>query len=432
VSGPRGLVRSLRTTVRDTLGARTPSGPTGAGEDDPFAAFRSLTGPTLVSNPTPRHDPALDGDPCLVVLLPHLDLDRMSGGPNTVFQVTARLVREGLRLRYVATSGPLRPDVPALLDHIGRVSGVTAPDGAIDLVDASMRKATFALGRDDVLLASWWPTAHLAQAALDHVRADAFLYLVQDYEPGFYPWSSKAALAEATYAMPMRPIVNEPFLDTFLHDRGAGHFADPAWPRTMFMPAVDRAVFRPRRVDRPAGSPRRLVFYARPRNPRNLFEIGLRALRSAAAAGVFDDGPWEFAAVGQDLPDLPLTERYTLRAQPWLSYEAYGELLGSADVLLSLMLSPHTSYPPLEMAAAGGQVVTNTYGPKTADALAAISPSLHAVPPDVDSLVGALRDAVGAVGTSTAAIGLPATWDEALADVVPWVARQVRDLRAGP
>jgi len=431
MSSPRRLVRSLRSTVRDTLGARATSGPTGAGEDDPFAKFRSPTGPTLVSNPTPRHDPALDDDPRLVVLLPHLDVDRMSGGPNTVFQVTARLVREGLRLRYVATSGALRPDVPAVLDHISRVSGVTAPDGAIDLVDASMRKATLHVGRDDVLLASWWPTAHLARAALDHVRADAFLYLVQDYEPGFYPWSSKAALAEATYAMPMRPIVNEPFLEAFLRDRGAGHFADPAWPRTTFMPAVDRAVFRPRRADRPAGSPRRLVFYARPRNPRNLFEIGLRALRAAAAAGVFDDAPWEFLAIGQDLPDLPLTERHMLRSQRWLSYEAYGELLGSADVLLSLMLSPHTSYPPLEMAAAGGQVVTNTYGPKTADALAAISPALRAVPPDVDPLVGALRDAVGAMGVATAVTGLPATWDEALADVVPWVARQVHDLRAG-
>lgn len=436
MSGPRRIARSLRAAVRDMTGGAA-GGPGGAGDgrdEDPFAKFRSPTGPTLVSGPTPRHDPARDADPRLVVLLPHLDLERMSGGPNTVFQVTARLVREGLRLRYVATSGPLRPNVPALLDHIARVTGVTAPDGAIDLADASTRRATLDLGRDDVLLASWWPTAHLARSALAHTGAEAFLYLVQDFEPGFYPWSSKAALAETTYAMPMRPIVNEPFLEAFLRDRRAGHFADDAWPRTTFLPAVDRAVFRPRRAGRGPDDPRRLVFYARPRNPRNLFEIGLRALRSAVAAGVFDDGPWEFLAVGQDLPELPLDDRRALRPQPWLSYEAYGELLGTADVLLSLMLSPHTSYPPLEMAAAGGRVVTNTYGAKTAEALAAISPAIHAAEPGVEPLVGALRQAVARVATAPgdgppADLALPASWDEALAEVVPWVARQVAELR---
>lgn len=442
MSGPRRIVRSLRATVGDAIGGGAGGGGRGAGsaaEEDPFAKFRSASGPTLVSNPTPRHDPSLDDDPRLVVLLPHLDLERMSGGPNTVFQVTARLVREGLRLRYVATSGPLRPDVPALLDHVGRLTGVDVPDGAIAFAEASGQRATLDLGRDDVLFASWWPTAHLARSALDHVRTDAFLYLVQDYEPGFYPWSSKAALAEATYAMPMRPIVNEPFLEAFLRERRAGHFADDAWPRTTFMPTVDREVFRPRRASggRGSGEPRRLVFYARPRNPRNLFEIGLRALREAAAAGVFDEGAWEFLAVGQELPDLPLTDRHTLRAEPWRSYAAYGELLGTSDVLLSLMLSPHTSYPPLEMAAAGGRVVTNTYGPKTAEALAAISPAIHAAEPEVAPLVQALRDAVagttgGASGLGAAPVtGLPATWDEALAEVVPWVARQVAELAAG-
>ena len=132
------------------------------------------------------------------------------------------------------------------------------------------------IGRADVLLASWWPTAHLAEAALAHVDATEFLYVIQDFEPGFYPWSTRSALAEATYAMAMRPIVNEPFLEAFLRDRGTGRFADRGIACHTFMPAVDREVFE-MRAGRPEGR-RRLLFYARPRNPRNLFEIGLRAL----------------------------------------------------------------------------------------------------------------------------------------------------------
>jgi hypothetical protein len=355
----------------------------------------------------------------------------MSGGPNTVFQITARLVGEGLRLRFVATSGPLRPDPDALADHIHRVTGVDTPADSVAFADASAKRATLDVGRRDVLVASWWPTAHLANGALAHLDAAEFIYVVQDYEPGFYPWSTKSALAEATYAMPMRPIVNEPFLETFLCERGIGRFGEGTMRPATFLPAVDRSVFRPRRVDRAPGAPRRLVFYARPRNPRNLFEIGLRALRQAAADGVFDAGSWEFVAIGRELPDLPLSARHVLRAQPWMSYEAYGELLGSSDVLFSLMLSPHTSYPPLEMAATGGLVVTNTYGPKTAEGLAAISPSILAAAPDVDALVAALRRAATAPMPSAAEVQLPDTWDDALAEIVPWLSAQVRELRGG-
>jgi hypothetical protein len=232
--------------------------------------------------------------------------------------------------------------------------------------------------------------------------------------------------------MPMRPVVNEPFLATFLEERRVGGFADAGCPRMTFMPAVDRGVFRPRPEAHAASIERRFLFYARPKNPRNLFEIGLRALRQAIAEGVFDGHRWSFAAIGQDLPELPLSEAHVLRPTPWQSYAAYGELLGSADVLLSPMHSPHTSYPPLEMAAAGGRVVTTTYGPKTTEALAAISPAIHGAAPDVASLVEALRTAVTAPRPSDSTmpdVAVPGTWDEALRDVVPWLAAQVRELR---
>jgi beta-1,2-rhamnosyltransferase WsaF-like protein len=417
-------VSRLERMVRRALGR-----PRAAAGEDPFVRFRSVSGPRLVSGPTPRHDPALDADPRVVVLLPHLDVERMSGGPNTVFQVTARLLRHGMRLRYVATSGPLRPDRAALADHVRRITGVDAPADAVGFVEASTKRASLDLGRGDVVVASWWPTAHTANAALAHIDAPEFLYVVQDYEPGFYSWSTKSALAESTYAMPMRPIVNEPFLEAFLCERGIGRFAEDALPYVTFLPAVDRVVFRPLRSAAAGGSTRRLVFYARPRNPRNLFEIGLRALRQAVAEGVFEGARWEFVAIGQELPELPLSDRHVLRCRPWMSYEAYGELLGSSDVLLSLMLSPHTSYPPLEMAAAGGIVVTNTYGPKTAEALAAISQSILAAAPEVDALVATLRRAVAMPAPATQEMTLPATWDAALSEVVPWVATQVRELQ---
>jgi hypothetical protein len=393
---------------------------------DPHAGYRDPSGPELVTLPAVRHAPELDADPRLVVLLPHLSVAKMSGGPNTALQITARLAGT-MPLRYVATAGELDRDEAALRAHIRAVSGVALDEETARFSQASGRRATLEVGRHDVLFATWWPTAHLANAALEHVRAPAFLYLVQDFEPGFYAWSTKAALAEATYRMPIAAVINEPFLERYLREGRIGRFADPATPSVTFMPAVDRAVFR----RGSEASPRRLLFYARPTNQRNLFELGLRALRLAAGSGAFDAEPWEFLAIGQELPDLVLSDRHVLRNQPWLSYQAYGALLGSADFMLALMLSPHTSYPPLEMATAGGRVVTNTFGPKTREALAAISPLIRGVEPDVASIVVALREAAVMPRPEAAPVNLPGDWDEALTDVVPWVRDRIAELRAG-
>jgi hypothetical protein len=420
---------------RRLVGGAAEAGPAGGGRDR-FAEYRDVAGPHLVGGPTPRRTARPDGTNRVVVLMPHLSLARMSGGPNTIFQVTARLAGLGMPVRYVAAFGPLDEDGAALREHIRVVTGVEAVPGLIDFVDASAPGAAFEVGEDDVLVATWWPTAHLANAALDLVRGDAFVYLIQDYEPGFYPWSTKYALAEATYAMPIRAVVNESTLLEHLRTLPHGGLGGGT-PTVSFTPAVDPRVFAPR--DGPRRGPRRLAFYARPKNPRNLFDLGLLALRRAATRGVFDAGEWEFAAIGQEVPDLELSERHTLRAVPWLDYEAYGQFLHESDILLSLMLSPHTSYPPLEMAATGGRVVTNTFGTKTAEALRAFSPAIHGVQPTVDALVDALAEAVRSVeaapdgidGGDARTSALPATWHEALAEVTPWLIETVGSLRAG-
>ena len=242
---------------------------------DRFAPFRSLDGPVLAGGPTVRHDPDLDARPSLVVLLPHLTLARMSGGPNTIFQVTARLAREGVPLRYVAAFGALAPSIEAIREHVTTLTGVDVHGANVEWVDASAAGASIAVGRGDVFLATWWRSAHVARSGLDHVRAGEFLYLVQDFEPGFYPWSTKYALA-ATYALPARAIII----------RRCARAPGRLRVRSVLgsapgrgLPAVGRSrgVPRPRTTREPTAT---VAFYARPRNARNLFELGLRVLES--------------------------------------------------------------------------------------------------------------------------------------------------------
>ncbi|MDO1721874.1 hypothetical protein Q2317_25040, partial [Escherichia coli] len=107
-----------------------------------------------------------------------------------------------------------------------------------------------------------------------------------------------------------------------------------------------------------------------------------------------------------------------------------------SDVLLSLMLSPHPSYPPLEMAACGKPVVTTCYANKTADRLAQISGNIIAVDATVESIADGLAQAVQRCemgsARSTDAFGLPESWDESLASVMPQLRNAVLELLGAP
>ena len=101
-----------------------------------------------------------------------------------VFQVTARLLRAGIKLRYVATTGPLGPDVAALREHVRRVTGIEAGLDDVDFVDASTRGAALDVGAGDVPVATWWRTAQMANACLHHVRAREFLQKIEQRRRG--------------------------------------------------------------------------------------------------------------------------------------------------------------------------------------------------------------------------------------------------------
>lgn len=396
--------------------------------------FRAPDSPGLVE--VPRSE-AVAGGPAarLTVLMPHLQLTRMTGGPNTIINLTGRLVDHDLAVRYVATFGPMDRDPGPLRAHISALTGSEKAGRQAELISAD---GPIPIASGDVLMATWWPTAYVAREAMKWNRAREFIYLIQDFEPGFYAWSTNYALASATYDFPCRAVFNERLLRAHFAAGDIGRFGPNASGdrAVAFDPSVDRRLFR-----RPASDHipsrargRRLVFYARPRTERNCYALGLRALRTAVQEGAFDGEDWEFVAIGADLPELALSDRHTLRPSGWLGYADYAQLLSQSDLLLSLMLSPHTSYPPLEMAAAGNLVVTNVLGAKTADALQEISPRIVGVNPTVEDLVAAMRHAAATIRAGrvpTGDIALPETWTDALADAVPWLARTVRVLAAG-
>ena len=380
-----------------------------------------------------RFDAALGARRALNVLLPVLSSDNTTGGPNTVLHLALRIARHGVPVRMVTTR-PQAPTDPAWFRrHLAQLVGGEPIPESFAAVSAAEAGAPLAIGRNDLFMATHWTTAQQLKPHLAAMNGKRFVYLIQDFEPGFHPWSSNHALTLETYDLDFLPVFNEQVLADYFAQCAVGRFADAAFARTslVFEPAVDRAMFLP--SAEPRSGRRRLLFYARPTNERNLFGLGFHALRSVAAHPAF--AGWDFAGIGGrgSLPDLELGGGRMLRSAPWLDYAGYARVLAGADILLCLMLSPHTSYPPLEFAACGGLAIHNTYATKTAARLAALSPNIVAVEPTVDGIVDGLRRAVARLDRPrTADIALPASWDEALRDTVPAALRMFRDCAAAP
>jgi O-antigen biosynthesis protein len=95
------------------------------------------------------------------------------------------------------------------------------------------------------------------------------------------------------------------------------------------------------------------------------------------------------------------------------------------------MLSPHTGYPVLEMAACGMAVVTNTFGAKTSERLRELSANVIAATPTVESVTEALVRAADDVRTRerSSDLRLPGTWEEVFAPRIDRVVAMIDDCR---
>lgn len=362
-------------------------------------------------------------DPTLDVFVPGLQLKHLSGGPNTALNLTYRLAAAGVPVRLVSTDLP-HDDDESLRRHCAGLTGIHRRLDDLSFGSLHDRQTTALLGRNDLFFATAWWTAQYAARLLPESPATQFIYLIQDFEPGFYKWSSEYALAMETYRMPMQPVICGHLLADYLRENRVGHFADPAFADSsiVFEPAIDRTRFHDAGLGE-RESRHRLLFYARPEAPRNLFDIGLLALRQVVDRGALTARDWEVWFIGGNVAPRDLGRGLIVRQHPWLDYDGYADLLRSCDVGLSLMLSPHTSYPPLEMAACGASVVTNTFANKSAERLRAYSANLLPAEASVACVTGALLEAVARTDDLEArhagsAVNVPTTWADAFAPIL--------------
>jgi glycosyltransferase involved in cell wall biosynthesis len=366
------------------------------------------------------------GEPSRInVLIPGVDLRGFFGGYIGIFNLARKLAAQHPAVRLVCFERDFE-HLPS--DWRRQIEGFSGLDGlweSVEITDAPAAVGKLGVSGDDQFVATTWWSAHIANAATRELGRERFLYMVQDYEPLFYPMGTWHTLAEQTYSFSHYALFSTEFLREFFRAQGLGVFADgePAGAeRSTFFRNAITPVDPPSAETMAARERRRLLFYARLEtySPRNLFDLGVLALSDLIADGTIDER-WDLYGIGSvgGPARFDLGGGRELTVLPRQDEGSYAEFLRKHDLGLSLMLSPHPSLVPLEMASAGMVTVTNTYANKTAEALAAISPNLRAGEPTREGLREALRGAFAAVDdfdarVAGARVDWPTRWDEAL------------------
>jgi hypothetical protein len=302
--------------------------------------------------------------PRLNVLIPTLHPDQVFGGVATAlrtFHELADKLGDDFDLRIICTSravdlvsmaGLSRYYLVPLSEDSERFQRVV-----IDLTDQD--GGEIGIRRGDIFIATAWWTATLAYdvqmaQARYHNEEHPIIYLIQDHEPDFYGWSPLFAQAQATYAHPENTIalINSEELANYMSRHYS--FRDACVVRYRANPTIRKALApRPRE--------RIILMYGRPETPRNCFEIICAGLMGWQQAEPTLAEKWRILSAGEEYELSRAGAVQNLEVKGKLKLDAYGDILSRASVGISLMLSPHPSYPPLEMAYAGLKTITNSY-----------------------------------------------------------------------
>ena len=298
--------------------------------------------------------------PRLTLVTDSLSDGSFFGGVATALILATELARaSGRSLRIVTRHAfPKVENYHSLLE----LHGLARP-GSLELwTDHDWRRADhfrLDVSPDDVFLTtSWWTTRAVRASGY----AGRVFYVLQECETMFYPHGEEHLAATRVLQDPsLLFMINTRLLAEYFAGAGYDNIAaraavfEPAFPDRCYLPGPGSFAAKDRY---------RLFFYARPHHPRNLFYTGLQLLNEAVRSGMLDTDEVEICLAGAPLEPIKFANGYEPRLLGKLDLQGYLRLLGTVDLGVSLMYTPHPSYPPLEVVASGGVGLTNGFANK--------------------------------------------------------------------
>lgn len=220
---------------------------------------------------------------------------------------------------------------------------------------------------NDIFLVTHWTTAYIFRHVVEWQENvygknnNKIVYIIQDYEPGFYAWSTEYILAESTYLCAHSRIIavfNSLELYHYFKDNGYGFYRE-----LVFNPCLNeklKKILFDNRCN--LKKVKRILIYGRPSTPRNAFTLIVETIK-VWSKKYASANEWEIVSLGEKFDDMVVGNN-VIKSFGKVDLEEYARYMLTSYVGITLMISPHPSYPPLEMASFGMKVITNSYANK--------------------------------------------------------------------
>lgn len=265
-------------------------------------------------------------------------------GIQTIFRFMEKLSVEGVSNNIVIYDNPaidkeqIKRDISS---HFPRLNNYK-----ITVFGDDKDKSLQDLPSSDIAFCTMWVSAYIL---LRFNKTKRKYYFIQDYEPLFYVAGSTYALAESTYRFGFEGIVNTPGLLESIRERHSMNGVS-------FVPAANHEVFYPA-PNRQPNKRVRIVFYARPGNPRNAFNLSL--LTAKHLLDKYGDRI-EIVAAGADWDEAEYGLKGQIENRGLIkSLTEVADLYRTCDIGFSYMMNKHTTYQFFDYTSCGVAVVMN-------------------------------------------------------------------------
>lgn len=354
------------------------------------------------------------------VLVPGFSIESISAGFFGVFNVARYAVKCGFKVRLVLFDNFYYDEV-IFKSSLNKFPSFSTLFDEVEIEYIGERKSPLKVSPYDGAIATVWYSAYFAEKIQKVTNHKPFLYLIQDYETAFYPFSALNAFSDKTYQMDFNALVStQPLLD---YMQQADHFCKGkkfvSFDNACSSILPDWETFQQSKVARK----KRFVFYSRPAVNRNMFELAAISIIQAFEKGIFGNpDEWEFFGMGLGDVEIKLDANVSIMQLPRMSLKEYEESMYTFDLCLSLMASPHPSIVPFDLASAGALVVTNSFETKNADYFQKISDNIFVAKPFVDDVVESIAAAISKVDdlgwrySQAKIVNYPNTWDDVWTD----------------
>ncbi|WP_242205736.1 MULTISPECIES: hypothetical protein [unclassified Pseudomonas] len=350
------------------------------------------------------------------VLVPAFTINTISAGFFGVFNVALFIAQQGYRVRLVLFDNfyYVEDEFRRALKKFPSMENLFEQ---LEIEYIGSRIEPLVVSPKDNSVATVWYSAYFANKIAQSTGGRPFLYLIQDFEAAFYPFNSQYCISRNSYDFKYHTLSSSSALLEYLKVNSVIP-EGPNLKAISFDNAYSSSIYSQEEFHtQKKKSKKRFVFYSRPAVNRNMFEMAALALIDAFKKGAFDEDDWEFYGMGIGNTTVRLADGVEVTQLPRMPLDEYEAITKTFDLCLTLMSSPHPSLIPMDLAASGAIVVTNTFETKTPQYLTNISKNIIPAHPDLHQLSQAIVEGVKRTNDTharyeNATVNWPKSWNE--------------------